>query len=110
MDALIVAAAKLGLYGGIARSVFGLLKALLDRRAVEWKSWFLMLFTTSAIGTFLGGLLNFNPTISLLSGYAGFDFLDTLTKTFKLGAVKIPTKSIMSVKKKTVWEKAMEFR
>lgn len=112
MEPVIIAAAQLGLYGGIARAVFALIKALLGREHVRWPAWFGVLALNALSGSLLGAVFNFNQTVSLLAGYASYDLIGSLNNMFRISPVKIPTKgaSILSVKKKSTWEEMMGFR
>jgi hypothetical protein len=104
---LITAGATIGVVGGIARAIVGLLKALLDRRTIDFRAWGLTLAVNVVIGVFVGAILRFNLTLAAVAGYAGFDLADAMAR-IKLAAIKIPMTK--SVKKKLLWEKAMEYR
>jgi hypothetical protein len=103
----IVNAGLLGLIGGLARCAFAFLKALLSKRQIDWTAVGYLVVINALSGTFLAAVLNLSPTISLLAGYASFDLLESARHLFRLSAVRIPIKS--SVKKKTLFERAMEY-
>ncbi|HLC37338.1 MAG TPA: hypothetical protein VJJ53_00990, partial [Candidatus Nanoarchaeia archaeon] len=69
----ILAAGLLGAIGGLTRGVVGLLKALSLRRRIIWSYYLITVFTAIIIGIFVGIVFNFDPRLSLLSGYAGTD-------------------------------------
>lgn len=84
-----VLAGLLGGIGGLTRGVVGLLKALALKRKIIWKYWVLTVLIAIVIGVFTGMVFNFDPRLSLLSGYAGTDILEGIYKTFKAEKVII---------------------
>lgn len=83
----IVAAALLGGIGGLTRGVVGLLKALSLRRRIIWPYYLITVLTAVIIGVFVGIVFNFDPRLSLLSGYAGTDILEGIYKSFNVQKV-----------------------
>lgn len=75
-------AALLGGIGGLTRGVVGLLKALSLRRRIIWSYYLITVLTAIIIGVFVGIVFNFDPRLSLLSGYAGTDILEGIYKSF----------------------------
>ncbi len=83
----IALAALLGGIGGLTRGVVGLLKALSLRRRIIWTYYFITALTAVIIGVFVGIVFNFDPRLSLLSGYAGTDILEGIYKSFAVQKV-----------------------
>ena len=81
MDAIVLAG-LLGGIGGLTRGVVGLLKALSLRRRILWFYYVITVFIAVIIGVFVGIVFNFDPRLSLLSGYAGTDILEGIYKSF----------------------------
>lgn len=86
MDA-IVTAGILGAVGGLTRGVVGLLKALSLRRRIIWSYYAITVLIAVIIGVFVGVIFNFDPRLSLLSGYAGTDILEGIYKSFAVQKV-----------------------
>ncbi len=82
-----MAAALLGGIGGLTRGVVGLLKALSLRRRIIWSYYLITVLTAVIIGIFVGIVFNFDPRLSLLSGYAGTDILEGIYKSFAIQKV-----------------------
>ena len=80
----IILAAALGGVGGLTRGVVGLLKALSLRRRIIWSYYFITVAIAVIIGVFVGIVFNFDPRLSLLSGYAGTDILEGIYKSFNV--------------------------
>ncbi len=87
----LIIAGILGGIGGITRGVVGLLKALSLRRRIIWSYWFITLLISVIIGVFTGIIFDFDPRLSLLSGYAGTDILEGIYKSFKVQKVYVMT-------------------
>lgn len=81
MDTILFAGI-LGGIGGLTRGVVGLLKALSLRRRIIWNYYLITVLTAIIIGVFVGIIFNFDPRLSLLSGYAGTDILEGIYKSF----------------------------
>jgi fluoride ion exporter CrcB/FEX len=81
MDPILLAG-LLGGVGGLTRGVVGLLKALSLRRQIMWGYYLITVFIAVIIGVFVGIIFNFDPRLSLLSGYAGTDILEGIYKSF----------------------------
>ncbi len=77
-------AALLGGVGGLTRGVVGLLKAMALRRRVIWTYYVITVVIAVIIGAFVGIVFNFDPRLSLLSGYAGTDILEGIYKSFSV--------------------------
>lgn len=82
----------LGGVGGLTRGVVGLLKALSLRRKVLWHYYIITVAVAVIIGVFTGIIFNFDPRLSLLSGYAGTDILEGIYKSFAVQKVYSPPK------------------
>ncbi|MGV8142171.1 MAG: hypothetical protein ACP5NS_00875 [Candidatus Pacearchaeota archaeon] len=80
-------AALLGGIGGLTRGVVGLLKALSLRRRIIWHYYLITVVTAVIIGVFVGIVFDFDPRLSLLSGYAGTDILEGIYKSFAVQKV-----------------------
>ena len=80
----ILAAGILGGVGGLTRGFVGLLKALSMRRRILWGYYLITVLVALVIGVFVGIVFNFDPRLSLLSGYAGTDILEGIYKSFKV--------------------------
>jgi fluoride ion exporter CrcB/FEX len=78
----IVLAAVLGGVGGLTRGLVGLLKALSLKRRIIWGYYAITVVIALVIGVFVGIVFNFDPRLSLLSGYAGTDILEGIYKSF----------------------------
>ncbi|MEK6916032.1 MAG: hypothetical protein AABW89_05835 [Nanoarchaeota archaeon] len=76
----ILAAGILGAIGGLTRGVVGLLKALSLRRRVIWSYYLITVLIAIIVGVFVGIVFNFDPRLSLLSGYAGTDIIEGIYK------------------------------
>ena len=83
----IVYAGTLGAIGGLTRGVVGLLKALSLRRRIIWSYDLITVSIAVIIGIFVGIVFNFDPRLSLLSGYAGTDILEGIYKSFSVQKV-----------------------
>ena len=83
----LVLAGLLGAIGGLTRGVVGLLKALSLRRKIIWSYYTITVFIAVIIGIFVGVVFNFDPRLSLLSGYAGTDILEGIYKSFAVQKV-----------------------
>ena len=81
MDPILLAG-LLGAIGGLTRGIVGLLKALSLRRRIIWTYYAITVFIAVIIGIFVGIVFNFDPRLSLLSGYAGTDILEGIYKSF----------------------------
>ncbi len=81
MDTILLAG-LLGAVGGLTRGVVGLLKALSLRRRIIWSYYAITVLIAVIIGIFVGIVFNFDPRLSLLSGYAGTDILEGVYKSF----------------------------
>ncbi|OIO80423.1 hypothetical protein AUJ84_03630 [Candidatus Pacearchaeota archaeon CG1_02_32_132] len=88
MDPIFLAA-LLGGVGGLTRGVVGLLKALSLRRKILWGYYLITVVIAVIIGSFVGIVFNFDPRLSLLSGYAGTDILEGIYKSFAVQKVYI---------------------
>ena len=86
MDPIVIAG-LLGAVGGLTRGVVGLLKALSLRRRIIWSYYCITVFIAIIIGIFVGIVFNFDPRLSLLSGYAGTDILEGIYKSFAVQKV-----------------------
>ena len=89
----VIIAGLLGGIGGLTRGVVGLLKALSLRRRILWGYYFITLLIAVIIGIFVGIIFNFDPRLSLLSGYAGTDILEGIYKSFAVQKVYVTTSS-----------------
>ncbi|MBS3092589.1 hypothetical protein J4466_04180 [Candidatus Pacearchaeota archaeon] len=92
MDPILLAAV-LGGIGGLTRGFVGLLKALSLRRRILWGYYTITVLIALIIGIFVGIVFNFDPRLSLLSGYAGTDILEGIYKSFAVQKVYIAPKS-----------------
>ena len=82
-------AALLGGVGGLTRGFIGLLKALSLRRRIIWTYYLITVVIAVVIGIFVGIVFNFDPRLSLLSGYAGTDILEGIYKSFNVQKVYV---------------------
>lgn len=90
----VLTAGILGGIGGLTRGVVGLLKALSLRRKILWNYYFITVLVALIIGIFTGIIFNFDPRLSLLSGYAGTDIIEGIYKSFKVEKVYITSAKI----------------
>ncbi len=88
----IVIAAILGGIGGLTRGAVGLLKALSLRRKILWAYYLITVAIAVIIGIFVGIVFDFDPRLSLLSGYAGTDILEGIYKSFAVQKVYVKPK------------------
>jgi fluoride ion exporter CrcB/FEX len=91
MDSILLAAI-LGGVGGLTRGLIGLLKALSLRRKILWAYYVITVIIALIIGIFVGIIFNFDPRLSLLSGYAGTDILEGIYKSFAVQKVYVSSK------------------
>ena len=77
--------AMLGAFGGIIRSIVGLLKAIRAKRKANLTYWLLTIIISAIMGAVAGIAFNFDAIISLVSGYAGTDAIEGLHKSFAGG-------------------------
>jgi len=87
-----VLAGLLGGVGGLTRGVVGLLKALSLRRKIIWSYYVITVVIAAIIGVFVGIIFNFDPRLSLLTGYAGTDILEGIYKSFAVQKVYVQPK------------------
>ena len=85
----IIVAGILGGIGGLTRGVVGLLKALSLRRRILWNYYAITVLIAIIIGIFTVIVFNFDPRLSLLSGYAGTDILEGIYKSFAVQKVYV---------------------
>jgi len=80
MNEVMIVAASAGLLGGLARALYGLLKA--TSRGVEVHVWhFLITLIVSAfLGAMLGLVFNSDYRYAALAGYVGTDILENIFK------------------------------
>ncbi len=90
----ILTAGILGGIGGLTRGVVGLLKALSLRRKILWNYYLITVLVALIIGIFTGIIFNFDPRLSLLSGYAGTDIIEGIYKSFKVEKVYVTSAKI----------------
>ena len=57
------------------------------RRRIIWGYYAITVFIAVIIGIFVGIVFNFDPRLSLLSGYAGTDILEGIYKSFAVQKV-----------------------
>ena len=88
----IVLAALLGGVGGLTRGFVGLLKALSLKRRIIWTYYIITVVIAVVIGVFVGIVFDFDPRLSLLSGYAGTDILEGIYKSFNVQKVYVKGK------------------
>ncbi|MBS3082297.1 hypothetical protein J4416_05235 [Candidatus Pacearchaeota archaeon] len=91
MDPILIAGI-LGATGGLTRGVVGLLKALSLRRKIIWSYYLITVCIAVIMGIFVGIVFNFDPRLSLLSGYAGTDILEGIYKSFAVQKVYLAPK------------------
>jgi len=89
----ILAAGILGAIGGLTRGVVGLLKALSLKRRIIWSYYLITVCIAVIIGVFVGVIFNFDPRLSLLSGYAGTDILEGVYKSFAVQRAYVAPKA-----------------
>lgn len=91
MDSILLAAI-LGGVGGLTRGFVGLLKALSLRRKILWDYYSITVIIAIVVGIFVGIIFDFDPRLSLLSGYAGTDILEGIYKSFAVQKVYVKPK------------------
>ncbi|MBI4144703.1 hypothetical protein HY493_00660 [Candidatus Woesearchaeota archaeon] len=101
--------------GGIARTAFLTVKAVMRKERIYPLPIAFLTIVNAGFGALLGLLLVQGKIVSFIAGWAGMDVLDGLQRTIKLAPVKLPVKTvgIMSLKKppkKSLWEQMMEYR
>ena len=81
--------AGLGLLGGFARALFGLLKAV--GRGERVKPWLfgITLVTSLAIGAALGLFMDVDYRLAAVAGYVGTDILESIVKTSMPGTITL---------------------
>lgn len=85
----IVLAGLLGGVGGLTRGAVGLLKALALKRKIIWSYYLITVIIALIIGVFTGLVFSFDARLSLLSGYAGTDILESIYKSFAVQKVYV---------------------
>ena len=85
-------AGLLGGAGGLTRGFVGLLKALSVKRKILWAYYAITVLIAIVIGIFVGIIFNFDPRLSLLSGYAGTDIIEGIYKSFNVSKVYVKKK------------------
>ncbi len=83
LDPVILTGALLGFIGGVLRVFVGVFKGFAFSTKIHWKVMFGMALISGVIGLFLGALFNYTQPLSLLAGFAGFDVIDSVLRTFK---------------------------
>jgi len=76
-------AALFGLFGGIARSTVGTMKALRRGKKFRLKYFLFTVIESGIIGIIVGLLYPGDPKIALAAGYAGTDVLEGFYKLRK---------------------------
>ncbi len=91
MAATLLQGLTVGMYGGMARALFGLGKMMLAERKIKWAAFAIVLPLSAAMGAFAGAALkDFSSAIQLLAGYAAFDLLDGIHTLFGFAKIRIP--------------------
>lgn len=81
--------AILGGIGGLTRGLVGLMKALALKRKILWNYYAITIVVALIVGVFVGLIFNFDWRLSLLSGYAGTDILESIYKSFSIQKVYV---------------------
>jgi len=68
------------------------LKALSLRRKIIWSYYVITVVIAAIIGVFVGIIFNFDPRLSLLTGYAGTDILEGIYKSFAVQKMYVQPK------------------
>ena len=71
---------SVGILGGLARSSYGLLKALTAGLPISKGYFLITLLVAAAIGGLLGFVFNIDLQIAALAGYVGTDILENIFK------------------------------
>lgn len=81
----IILAAVFGMIGGVTRACVGLLKYRMPPKTGRFKlgSLLFTIIASGFIGLFAGLLVATNYKLSLLAGYAGTDFIESIYKIRK---------------------------
>ena len=79
-----------GAVGGLVRGLMGISKHLASKNntPIELMKFIFSLFVAMLVGALAGVLTENNWQVSLLAGYAGSDFLESLYKVRMLGLFK----------------------
>lgn len=83
LDSMVVTGALLGFIGGALRVFVGVFKGFAFNTKIYWKVTWGMALISGIVGLFLGALFNYTQPLSLLAGFAGFDVIDSVLRTFK---------------------------
>ena len=112
MDPVVKLALTWSIIGGLARTAFVTAKAVMRKDRVDPLPIAFLAIVNAGFGALLGGLLVQGKVVSFIAGWAAFDLLDGLQRSIKLAPIKLPIKTvgIMSVRKKSLWDKMMEYR
>ena len=77
----LIAAAGYGFFGGLVRSLVGIMKLNNIQRSFRWQHLAITLAMSGVIGMFVGMLVNADYRITMLAGYAGIDFIEGIYKS-----------------------------
>ncbi len=80
-----ITAALFGGLGGVVRALVGFGKAMKNKKKFNLVYFLLTSFIGIVVGVIVGMMLNYDWRISFVSGYAGTDVLEGLSKMFKDG-------------------------
>jgi len=94
----IISSMIFGLIGGITRVFVGLIK---NKTIIQFSRLVFTLAASSIIGIFCSLLVNDNQAVSLLAGYAGTDFIESIYKMKGLNINKTKTVYAGSENKKS---------
>ena len=77
-----ITSAIFGFIGGMTRALVGLLKyySINKKRKLNFGKILFTIIASSLIGVFCGLLVNTDPTLNLLAGYAGTDLIEGVYK------------------------------
>jgi len=78
-----------GILGGLARALYGLLKATSKGREINLKYFLITLVVSGIIGGILGYIFNMDYKIAALAGYVGTDILENVFKDSMKGNIKL---------------------
>lgn len=81
-----------GFLGGLARALYGLLKAVVAGDEVDLRAFVVTLIISAVIGGMLGFVFDVDYKIAALAGYVGTDVLDNVFKGSMGGSINLSKK------------------
>jgi len=81
-----------GILGGTARALYGLMKAVVKGKEINTKNFIITLIISGIIGGLLGFVFDIDYKIAGLAGYVGTDLLENVFKGSMGGSIALGKK------------------